>query len=48
MSECWEWFVEMCERGQVFGKRDGWAQGPSVGIDPEGGSVLVGDYGGVM
>ena len=48
MSECWEWFVEMCERGQVFGKRDGWGQGPSVGIDPEGESVLVGDYGGVM
>ena len=38
-----------CMRGgQVFGKRDGWGQGPSVGIDPEGRSVLVGDYGGVM
>ena len=37
----------MYERWQVFPKRDG-GQGPSVGIDPQGGLVLVGALGEVQ
>ena len=32
----------MYERWQVFSKRDGGQEGPSVGIDPQEGIVLVG------
>ena len=42
-KRCWRGFEDrMYERWQVFSKRDGGQEEPSVGIDPQEGIVLVG------